>query len=241
MDSLAAMLIQLDITPAHLSDAARAAFVKAAATIARKKSSGRPHFAKIAALTGIPRSEVRRLLQSHDSFRLAFDDRAPRALRVLEAWRRTPQYLIRRAPRDIRMRGPAPSFEALCKKFSGDIPHKVIADDLLARGAIQVLRVRNRAVVSVVRQSDLKDATKLGTIAFTAAFLRAVSSGDSAVIRRRKIVTAPKNLATSYFEKAVIRRVTSMIDEMPFESKRQPKKRRQESLEVFAMVAKEKD
>src|SRR4051812_25216401 len=81
-DALAPALIQLDITPTSLAQIARVAFVRACAKQVRVKSSGRPHLAKIAALTGLSRAEVKRLISEDQRFVELGADSGPRALRV---------------------------------------------------------------------------------------------------------------------------------------------------------------
>ena len=68
LDALATALIPLEITPARLSLIARSSFVKIGAQHARMRSSGRPHLAKIAALTGLTRAEVKRIVSTDYCF-----------------------------------------------------------------------------------------------------------------------------------------------------------------------------
>src|SRR3982751_2450427 len=82
LDALALVLLPLDVTPAHVAQIARASFVKAGASRAKMKSSGRPHLAKIAALTGLTRSEVKRLVASNYKLARPDAESSPRALRV---------------------------------------------------------------------------------------------------------------------------------------------------------------
>src|SRR5678816_105399 len=114
-DALARVLIPLDVTPSRLAQIARVSFVKAGATQARMKSSGRPHLAKIAALTGLTRSEVKRLVASGYRSDASKSENLPRALRVLDAWRNSASYNLRGKPRQLRIRGRPPSFDSLCK------------------------------------------------------------------------------------------------------------------------------
>ena len=67
LDALAVVLIRLGITPARLGQMARASFVKAGTRSSLKHSSGRPHLARIAAVTGLPRAEVKRIISANFS------------------------------------------------------------------------------------------------------------------------------------------------------------------------------
>src|SRR5262245_39638915 len=92
VDALAAVLIQLDVTTGRLSEMLRTSFVKAGATLSRRKRSGRPHIARIAAVTGLSRLEVKKIIDAkykHDAIR---GDQEPRVLRVLRAWQDSPRY-----------------------------------------------------------------------------------------------------------------------------------------------------
>src|SRR5262245_5524718 len=111
-DALAPILISLDITPSKLAQIARASFVKSSAKQARMKSSGRPHLARIAALTGLSRSEVKRLVVSGYKTEASNSENLPRALRVLDAWRTSREYAPSGKPRPLRILGRPPSFDA---------------------------------------------------------------------------------------------------------------------------------
>src|SRR6188768_296160 len=130
LDALASVLIPLEITPTRLAQIARASFVKTSAMHVRMRSSGRPHLAKIAAVTGLSRSEVKRLVSSNFEIGEQQPETFPRALRVLKAWQVSKRYSISGQPKPLRIRGPFPSFESLCQEFSGDIPYKVILSEL---------------------------------------------------------------------------------------------------------------
>src|SRR3954471_15602633 len=90
LDALAVLLIKLDVTPFRLSEVARISFVRAAVAADRKKASGRPHLARIAAVTGLTRTEVKRIVDSGFDYRAREKEHLPRVLRVIEAWKSSP-------------------------------------------------------------------------------------------------------------------------------------------------------
>src|SRR5690349_9736838 len=83
LEVLASMLIHLDITPARVDELMRTSFVKAGASSTRKKHSTRPHIARLAAITGLTRTEVKRIVRENYSIHVAGLETAPRTLRVI--------------------------------------------------------------------------------------------------------------------------------------------------------------
>src|SRR5262245_28007072 len=138
LDALAGVLIQLGITPTRLAQLARASFVRIGAKQARTRTSGRPHLAKIAALTGLSRVEVKRIVAANFAAVDSDLESLPRTERVLFGWRNSTVYMNRRKPRKLRITGRSPSFYTLCKAFSGDIPHTVILRELERQHRISI-------------------------------------------------------------------------------------------------------
>jgi len=238
MDALALILVQLDVTPAQLAEISRASFVKAGAAIARKKHSPRPHIARIASLTGIPRSEVRKIIAAnyiHNSGRL---DQLPRALRVVAAWKTAPKYTRNGKPLTLKVIGRAPSFQALCREFSGDIPHKAIATELLARKLIRFKKNGAANCVHLNRSPVSKDSQMQSTLTYIANFMDSVSSQDRILVRRKQTIVSPKNLSVAYFQNSIASRVASFVDELPIDPKHRVRtKKNDEILDVFALVS----
>src|SRR5688572_16543214 len=123
LDGLASTLIRLDMTPSRLAQITRAAFVMSAASHSKKKS-GRTHIAEIAARTGLNRTEVKRIVAARFSHGDPESSFAPRAFRVIEAWKSLKPYARHGKPRPLKLNGRTPSFESLCNEHSGDIPYK---------------------------------------------------------------------------------------------------------------------
>jgi hypothetical protein len=237
MDAIARVLIKLDVTPSQWGEISRASFVKAGVSTARKKRTGTPHVARVASLTALPRNEVRKIIDSNyllDSKRV---DQLPRHLRVLAAWKATPRYLRGGKHAILRMSGRAPSFETLCKDFSGDIPHKAIATELLARNLIRLKRIGNAEYVSIVRSIRPTNAQALDMLAYIAAFLDSVASSDRILVKRKQRVVSPENLSAAYFQNSIVARVSSFIDHLPIEPTPCKRTLQTECLDVFAVVS----
>jgi hypothetical protein len=239
MDALALVLIKLDITPSRLNEIARSSFVKAAASADRQKSSGQPHLARIASLTGLTRTEVKRIVNAGFTHQSSHNEHLPRALRVLTAWKASRKYLKGGSSRRLPATGKSPSFESLCKEFSGDIPHTTIAAELLARGLIRVGTARGKEYVYLVGPKPSVNPGDVDTIKFIASLLSSVATSERVLVRRRQRVPLPKNLAPAYFQNSIATRVAAFVDDLPLESKRNARTNsREQGLEVFAVVSK---
>lgn len=87
---------------------------------------------RISALTGLTRKEVKRLRELPERSDGETGARYSRATRVISGWLNDPQYLQADQPMVLPMEGDAPSFAALVKSHSGDIPtqamFRVLAD-----------------------------------------------------------------------------------------------------------------
>lgn len=215
LDALASILIPLEITPARLSQIARASFVKTSLTRARKPTSGQPHLARIAALTGLSRAEVKRLVSSNFEIGEQQPETSPRALRVLHAWQVSKRYSRSGRPLPLRVQGRFPSFETLCREFSGDIPYKVILSELEQRASLR-FRDRKRWVSlrkSLKRQQASGD--EVSNLTFAASLISQLSRGNAVLVRRHDTVRAPTSIESSYVEKAISGRIMDSLEDLP--------------------------
>jgi hypothetical protein len=215
LDVLASILVPLEITPARLAQIARASFVKASASQARMRSSGRPHLARIAALTGLSRAEVKRLVSSNYAIGRQEPESSPRALRVLAAWRMSKRYSRAGRASSLPINGPFPSFETLCREFSGDIPYKVILTELERRGSVKMHDNERRVAVSTASKPRGSQQRELSNLVFAASLIGEFSLGGRVLVRRKEKVSAPKDIQNSYVENAIAGRVTDLLDNLP--------------------------
>jgi len=103
------------------------------------KESGRKSKSQIAIITGLPRSEVARILKS--------SDKSPRkrlglhpARRVLAAWFESPRFLKANGdPAVLPIFGKRKSFEQLVALHSGGIPVRAMLDELTRIDALEIL------------------------------------------------------------------------------------------------------
>jgi hypothetical protein len=237
LDVLASLLIQFDITPARVSEIVRTSFVKAGASLASKKHSSRPHVARVAALTGLTRSEVKRIVMDNYSVRPGGIETAPRTLRVLSGWKASKRYTARGRPRNLKVDGAAPSFKSLCKEFSGDIPHMAILTELLSSGLVRVRSLRGATTVSVRRRSVTRSVGNQAGLEFFSSLICAIADKDRVLLKSKQIAVAPAGISPEYFEKSVASRFSTIIDSLPTGRSRKKKGlERNRGVEVFAVV-----
>jgi hypothetical protein len=236
LDGLALTLIELNVTPARLAQIARASFVKAGASQATKRSSGRLHLARIAALTGLSRAEVKRIVSTDFAVGRSRADSLPRALRVFSGWQKSKRYSQRGKPRTLAMLGPAPSFESLCQEYSGDIPHRVILSELERGGYVEFDPRRKRVKASCKPRARGRSSSAEAALAFAASFIAESFRQGSVLVRKRQRAYISSSLPASYAESAIAGRVTEMLDQIPrmFPSARKGKKC---AVDVFALVS----
>lgn len=236
MDALAQVLLQLEITPARLTQISRTSFVRVAASQARKRSSGRPHLAKIAAITGLTRVEVKRIVDRNFSLEKSRADSGPRALKVLAAWRSARGYSHAGKPRQLAITGPAPSFAALCRAHSGDIPYQVVLGELQKTGRVKTDSRRNRIAIAPSRTKRVSAAKAGHALRFAASLLAAALQEDLLLVRRKQRVYASSAVPRTYLEQAISERINELLDNMPAQFPK-PRRRVRDSVNVFALVS----
>lgn len=134
LTELALVLLPRGMTPKRFGELARRAFVCAAAE-ASKRPNGSVNHSRVAAQTGLSRSDVKRLL-SHKVFDSMRAYQSPMA-RVIAGWRTDRKYTDRSLrPKRLKISGSGLSFSSLVKKYAGDIPHRAVLDEMLRTGIV---------------------------------------------------------------------------------------------------------
>lgn len=142
LGELALALLPRGITPKSFSRLAREAFIRAAARQARLRN-GKVNHSKIAALTGLPRKEIKRIL-SRPSTGLESDatTRMP-SERVLRGWLTDRRFLTRHGrPKPLVPVGEAFSFERLVKEYGGDVSPRAVLEELVRSRTVRRTRQR---------------------------------------------------------------------------------------------------
>ena len=101
---------------------------------------GRPaNVSRVAMLTGMTRRDVRKVRISLDADEQQILAQMNSASRILSGWHQNKAFTRNNGePLPIPETGPAPSFEALSKRFAGDIPVSTTLKELLNTGAVVV-------------------------------------------------------------------------------------------------------
>jgi Family of unknown function (DUF6502) len=164
--ALVRVLLRNGIPYAAFAELARRAYVEVA-----EKEFGLPGrkqtVSRISTITGLTRKDVARLQAEASAAPVAPVERFHRPTRVIGGWVREKQYRDKRGrPADLPMEGAAGSFAALVREFSGDIPPRAIADELMRVGAIERLpddRVRLLTRAYVPRGDEAEKVAILGS------------------------------------------------------------------------------
>ncbi len=161
---LTRILIALGISAPEFTNAVRKLYVQAAAE-RLATSAKRLNRSRVAIVTGLTRAEVTRLLRARPQSGATPRSHLHRARRVLNGWHADPEFASAKGrPRDLPLKGRHRSFEALVKRYSGDIPPRAMLDELHAMAAIK--RQKNGRVSVVARRNvsamDLRGIASLG-------------------------------------------------------------------------------
>jgi hypothetical protein len=164
--ALVRILLRNGIPYAAFAEIARRVYVE----VAEKEFSlpGRKQtVSRISTITGLTRKEVARIQAAEAAAPETSAERFNRPARVIGGWVREKRYRDKRGrPAELPMDGPTRSFAALVREFSGDIPPRAIADELVRVGAIQILengKVRLLTRAYIPRGDQAEKIAILGT------------------------------------------------------------------------------
>jgi len=164
LDPLLELMFDAGMTVPEFNKIARDRAVRIA-TRRLAKETGRESRSRVAIITGLPRSEVTRILGSLDSEAKAKPDQHP-ARRVLAAWHDNPLFLGANGdPAVLPIFGRKRSFEKLVEGYGGGIPVRAMLDELTQLGAIEHLedqRIRAKARVPVMSGLTSRSITAVG-------------------------------------------------------------------------------
>jgi hypothetical protein len=134
LTNLALLLIDQGITAAEMHSLNADAFVAAATQRSRLKN-GRVNQSRVAIMTGLTRTEIRKKLEAQTI-------EAPRiygAQRVMDGWRHDPEFCDSSgSTMDLKLSGDYGSFESLARRYSGDIPARATLEELRRLKAIVI-------------------------------------------------------------------------------------------------------
>ena len=133
--SLARLLLRHGYGHERIARLSKVAFVDAARLIATKLNA-RASIARIAALTGLTRVEVSKILKS-DRSSLFREDQLNRACRVAVGWQTDKVYLDKKGrARPLPFSAARNGFANLVRKYSGDIPARAMLAEMMRLGLV---------------------------------------------------------------------------------------------------------
>lgn len=125
-------------------------------------SAKRINISGISATTGIPRSEVSKILKMQKNEPIG-DDKQNSVSVILAAWYREPQFHNDRGqPADLPMYGRKVSFERLVKSYGRGIPPRAVLDELVRTKSVEVLQNQR---IRVKRAHPIQSGMSPSTIA----------------------------------------------------------------------------
>lgn len=121
---------------------------------------------RVSVITGLNRKEVARIQKLPPVEQTDVDERYNRAVRVITGWLRDERYRTKAgAPAVLPFDGKL-SFSELVNQYSGDMPARAVADELLRVDAIEMSRNNNLKLITkgyVPQDSDVDKLQILGT------------------------------------------------------------------------------
>lgn len=163
------LLIDADVPVAFLEELSRIEYARAACGRARRPS-GSVNRSKIAAITGLSRPEVTRLLakiaEQPTPQKEAYS--SSRSARVIAGWTSDPRFQDSSGmPDSLPYTGGARSFTQLAKKYAADVPARALLERLELLGLARVTHKRGQSVQYVVprRAGSRRDGARKGLTA----------------------------------------------------------------------------
>ena len=164
IDPLVDLMFDASVTVREFCQLARERAVRTAARRVAKES-GRESKSRVAIITGLPRSEVARLLKSDDVSLHRRLGQHP-ARRVLAAWFDNPRFLATNGePAVLPIFGKRRSFEQLVATHSRGTPVRAMLDELTQIDAVEVLgdqRVKAKSRVPVLTGLTTRSVVMIG-------------------------------------------------------------------------------
>jgi hypothetical protein len=149
---LAALMIECGVTAHDACQVLRRATVRTAAKRARGVS-GQATKSRVAAITGLSRTEVSRHWNSDNPQKTSIKSTLRPAQRILAAWYNSPVFLGPNGdPDTLPIFGTRRSFQRLVESHGAGIPVRAMLDELISTGAVELLsnqRVKAKARIPV--------------------------------------------------------------------------------------------
>lgn len=155
LEPLTGFVIDAGLSTKELHSILRQAAVRSVAS-RQLEVSRRINISGIAAATGIPRSEISRILKSSETNEeRPVDHQQKSTNRILAAWHEEPKFTDANGqPADLKLYGRGATFESLARRHGRGIPTRALLDELVRARAVKVLssqKIRAKAPLAVHR------------------------------------------------------------------------------------------
>lgn len=140
LEPLVKLLLDAGIGVGDFMSLVKVAYVKAASERYGKGGADRPNVGRIAVVTGMNRPEITAILAKGEAGSRSTEHSRQRAERVLSGWWADSEFLTPQGePAVLRLKGSRRSFEALCRRYSGEFRTVPILEELLRVRAVRRL------------------------------------------------------------------------------------------------------
>ena len=171
LTDLASLLLKSGYGISALTRLVKRAYMDAAISLGDEAGQKR-NFARIAAVTGLTRTEVSQLSKSSARGEFQPDLPANRAQRVSFGWIRDRQYCDRLGrPKILPFSSSRVSFEKLVRKYSGDIPARAMFMEMCRLGMVRASDKQKVQLVRIDSAHSYSAATSLRAISPWVEFL----------------------------------------------------------------------
>jgi len=155
LEPLAGFVLDSGLSTNELHAIFREAAVRSAAA-KQLEHSERVNISGIAAVTGIPRADISRILKaSSGTDERDGDSQQQSTNRILAAWHENPKFTGPDGqPAELHMYGRGVTFETLARKYGRGIPTRAVLDELIRSGAVEIVdaqKIRAKATIAVER------------------------------------------------------------------------------------------
>ncbi len=152
-EPLAGFVIDAGLGTKELQSILRQAAVRSVAA-RQLEVAHRVNISGIAASTGIPRSEISRILKLSAKTNEEPVERQQKSTnRILAAWHEEPKFTNANGqPADLNLYGRGATFESLVRRHGGGIPTRAVLDELIQARAVEVLssqKIRAKTLLAV--------------------------------------------------------------------------------------------
>jgi hypothetical protein len=138
LEPLVKLLLDAGVGVGDFMSLVKVAYVKAASERDGKGAGERGNIGRIAVVTGLNRPEIAAILAKGEAGSKSTVHSRQRAERVLSGWWSDEEFLTPQGePSVLRLKGPRRSFEALCRRYSGEYRTAPILDELLRVRAVR--------------------------------------------------------------------------------------------------------